>query len=172
MANNCITIFNRQQHLKNWQPLPELKLHLKNIRYYNQKIYNHCKNEGGRLSPYYLMELEANNPTIDATYIKYIAIQHIKNLIQYINSKNIKLNDIEGNIRQILDEIIKGDVSESYYTNTMDIYDSINGNSMDELDLYGIVNQAIRLDNKRLLYYIIFRESEDLTDRIYELIGE
>ena len=172
MTNNNMFIFNRQQYLKTWQPLPTLNLQPQDIRYYNQKIYNHCKNEGVTLSPSYLIKLEANNPTIDNLYIKYIAFHHIDNLIQYINSKNIQLNDIEYNIRQILNEIIEGDINEDYYINTMDIYDSINGNFMGEMDLYGIINQAIRLDNKRLLYYIIFKESEELADRIYEVIGE
>ena len=171
MANNGIFTFNRQQHLKNWQPLPALQLSHVEAEYYKLKIDKQYE-EGKRIPPSFLIELESQKQPIDKTYIKYIALHHIDNLIQYITSKNIKLNDIEYNIKQILDEIVKGDVDEDYYTNTMDIYDSINGNIMGELDLYGIVNQAIRLDNKRLLYYLIFKESEDLRDRIYEIIRE
>ena len=173
MTYNDMFNFNRQQYLKTWQPLPTLNLHSLKTLYYEQKIYNQCKEEGCETLPAtYLIELEALQSPQDTTYIKYIALRHINNLIQYINSKNIMLGDVEYNIRQILDEIIKGDVSESYYTNTMDIYDSISGNFMGDLDLYAIVNQAIRLDNKKLLYYIIFKESEELADRIYEVIGE
>ena len=165
--------FNRQQYLKTWQSLPTIQLSQDEAECYEKKIYSQCKEEGcDTLPPSHLIEMEALQPPVDHKYIKYIALQHIHNLIQYIISKNIMLGDIEYNIRQILDEIIRGDVNESYYTNTIDIYDSINGNCMDDLDLYGIVNQAIRLDNKRLLYYLLFKESEELADRIYEAIGE
>ena len=41
-----------------------------------------------------------------------------------------------------------------------------------EPDIYDLVNQAIRLDNKRMLYYLIFNEDEEMADRVNEAICE
>ena len=82
------------------------------------------------------------------------------------------LNDIEWNIRQILSEIIDGSVNEDYYLNTLEIYEEISGNNFYEPDIYDIINQAIRLDNKRMIYYLIFKEYEEMRDRVFEVIRE
>ena len=165
------TLFNRQQTLKAWQPIPSIQLQPEEIQYYNQKIQNICEKEGcDSLPPYYLIELEGNQQPIDANYIKYVALKHLNNLIDYIKSKGVVLKDIEWNIKLILNEITTNKVNEDYYLNTIDIYESIGG--LDEPDIYNLVNQAIRLDNKRMLYYLIFKEDEEMTDRVYEVIRE
>ena len=171
MTNNGIFNFNRQQHLKTWQPLPNINLQPEEIQYYEHKIQNICEKEGcDQLPPSYLIELEGYKPTIDANYIKYIALQHMSNLIQYINSKNIVLDDIEWNIKQILNEITTNQVSEDYYLNTIDIYTNITPKY--DADIYDLINQAIRLDNRRMLYYLIFKEDEEMADRLSEVIEE
>ena len=169
--NMSKTLFNRQQALKAWKPIQPIQLPTQQIQYYTQKIRNICNNEGcDSLPTSYLIELESNQQPIDADYVKYLALKHIDNLIQYINSKGIVLNDIEWNIKLIINEITTNKVNEDYYLNTIDIYESISGIS--EPDIYDLVNQAIRLDNKRMLYYLILKEDEEMADRVYEVIRE
>ena len=171
MTNNGIFNFNRQQHLKTWQPLPNINLQPEEIQYYEQKIRDICEKEGcDILPPSYLIELEGYETQINDSYVKYIALQHIGNLINYIKSKNVVLDDIEWNIKLILNEIITNKVSEDYYLNTIDIYTSITPKY--DADIYDLINQAIRLDNKRMLYYLIFKEDEEMADRLSEVIGE
>ena len=166
------SIFNRQQTLKEWKPIQSIQLPPHIIQDYNLKIQKICKQEGcDSLEPSYLIELEGYKPLIDVNYVKYVALKHMNSIIDYINSKGIVLKDIEWNIKLIINEILTNQVDEDYYLNTIEIYESL-GNTMLGSDVYDLINQAIRLDNKRMLYYLIFREDEDMADRVYEVIRE
>ena len=164
-------LFNRQQALKTWKPIQPLALPTEQIQYYNQKIQTIQEQEGcDSFYSSYLIDLESFQPLIDVNYVKYIALKHMNNLIEYIKSKGVVLDDIEWNIKLIINEILTNKVSEDYYLNTIDIYDSIS--SPDDPDIYDLVNQAIRLDNKRMIYYLIFKEDEEMADRVYEVTRE
>ena len=165
------TLFNRQQALKEYKPMQPIQLPTELIQYYTQKIQNICEQEGcDSLPASYLIELEGYQPLIDANYIKYVALKHIDNLIKYIKSKGIVLDDIEWNIKLIINEITTNKVDEDYYLNTIDIYESIGKGN--DTDIYDLINQAIKFDNKRMLYYLIFKEDEEMADRVYEVIKE
>ena len=171
MTNNTLFNFNRQQHLKTWQPIPNINLQPEEIQYYEQKIQNICeKEECDCLPASYLIELEGYETSITPSYVKYIALKHMSSLIDYIKSKNVVLDDIEWNIKLILNEITTNKVSEEYYLNTIDIYTSITPKY--DADIYDLINQAIRLNNKRMLYYLIFKEDEEMADRLSEVIRE
>ena len=118
-----------------------------------------------------LIDEEAQQSQIDANFVKYVAIKHMNSLINYIKSKGLIFTNIEYNIRQIINEILTNQVDENYYLNTIDIYEGINGTFL-YTDIYGLINQAIRLDNKRMLYYLILKEDEDIADRVFEVIRE
>ena len=165
-------IFNRKETLKQWKPMVPIQFSPKQISDYTKKIQAICILEGGDLPISYLIELEGLRIEVDKNYVKYLARKHIVDILAYIDGKGMVLENIYDNIQQILKEIIDGAVYEDYYTNTIDIYDSINGSHCVEIDLYGVINQAIRLDNKRLLYYIIDDQSAYIADRAYEVIRE
>ena len=165
-------LFNRQQALKTWKPIQSINLPTEQIQYYNHKIQTIISDNEvcDSFHPSYLIEIEGYQPLIDVNYVKYVALKHMNNLIEYIKSKGVVLEDIEWNIKLIIDEILTNKVSEDYYLNTIDIYESIGGES--EPDIYDLVNQAIRLDNKRMIYYLIFKEDEEMSDRVYEVTRE
>ena len=153
-------MYNRQQQLKEWKPMQPLVLPTEVIQYFEQKIQYECEKEGClSLTPDRLISIEHNKPLIDINYLKYLALKHINNIIQYIQNKGYQLENIEENIRKIINEIITNQVSEDYYHNTIDIYESIIDKGIAG-DVYDLIDEAIRLDNKRLLYYIIFNEDE------------
>ena len=108
-------------------------------------------------------------PNIDANFLKYLVLLHMNHLINYIKRQGVQLDDIEWNIKLILNEILTNQVSEDYYLNTIDIYESINGLNN---EIYDLIDQAIRLDNRRMLYYLIFKEDENMADRLSEVIRE
>ena len=167
------TLFNRIQTLKEYKPMEPIQFSAQQVQRFVNKIQTIKKLEKkDYIDIRYLIDLEGiYNAVIDKDYIKYLARMHVVNVLEYIDSKGVVLEDIWENIDKILKEIIDGTVDEDYYLNTIDIYDCINnGSNMD--DLYGVINQAIRLDNKRLLYYIIFNESSDIADIAYEYIRE
>ena len=174
MTNTLLPYYNRQQYLKTWNPIPSINLTNDLIAYYEQKIDYMCKEKGCSIK--YLTTLideEATNFQIDVNFVKYVAIKHMNNLINYIKNNEIQFDNIEYNIRQIINEILTRQVDESYYLNTIDIYESISEGFLgSDLEIYDLINQAIRLDNKRMLYYLIFKEDEEMADRVYEVIGE
>ena len=165
-------LFNRIQTLKEYKPMKPIQFLPKQVNEFVKKIQAIAVLEGFDPPIPYLLELEGMKEVVDADYVKYLARKHIVNILEYIDGKGVVLEDIEWNISQIIKEIINGTVNEDYYTNTIDIYDSINYTFADDIDLYGVINQAIRLDNKRLLYYIILKESLDIMDRAFEVIRE
>ena len=171
MTNILFNIFNRQQALKTWKPMQPLALPTEQIQYYNHKIQTIQEQEGcDWVSAIHLINLEDLEPLIDVNYVKYVALKHMNNIIEYIKTKGVVLDDIEWNIKLIIDEILTNKVSEDYYLNTIEIYDSIS--TPDEPDIYDLLNQAIRLDNKRMIYYLIFKKDEEMADRVYEVTRE
>ena len=165
------TPFNKIEILKSWKPMEPIQFSAQQVQGFVKKMQAiSILEDNYNLAISYFIELEGYKEVIDKDYIKYLARKHVTNILEYIDGKGVVLEDIWGNIDKILKEMIDGTVDEDYYTNTIDIYDSINGSNMD--DLYGVINQAIRLDNKRLLYYIIYDECSDIADRAYEVIRE
>ena len=170
MTSNTLIDFNRQQTLKEWEPIQPIQLSPDQIQYFEQKIQLISEErKRNRLLAYDLIEIEEDEPVIDNNYLKYVALKHIDNLIQYIKSKGVILEDIEWNIKLILNEIITSQVSEDYYLNTIHIYKSIDQKPF--TNIYDLINQAIRLDNKRMLYYLIFMEDEELADKLNIIEG-
>ena len=172
MTNNGIFNFNRLQHLKTWQPIQTIHFTPEETQYYNQQIQKTCEEEGcDTLSPSYLIELEGYKPTQNHKYLKYIALKHLQTLINYIEKQGVILKDVEWNIKLLLNEITTNQVSEDYYLNTIDIYTNISNGKYGEVNIYNLIDQAIRLDNRRMLYYLIFKEDEEMADRLSEVIG-
>ena len=168
MTNNTIFNFDRLQSLKTWQPIQNQHLTPEETQYYYNKMQEDnvdIRYPQGFISNAYF------NPQ-DARYLRLIALIYMINLIEYIKNQGVILEDVEWNIKQILNEIITNQVSEDYYLNTIDIYESISGSIYDEKDIYELIDQAIKLDNRRMLYYLIFKEDEEIADRLSEVIRE
>ena len=165
MTNNGILNINRKEELKTWQPMPNMYSPPEVIQYYNHKV----ETDGVDIRyPINILTEADDKPVTDVNYLKHILLLHMKHLINYIERQGVVLGDIRWNIKQILNEIINGDVDEDYYLNTIDIYEGISGFGIDA-DIYNLIDQAIRLDNRRMIYYLIFKEDEYLTDRLSEL---
>ena len=169
MTNNSLFNFNRQQYLKTWQPIPNLYSEPELIQYYNHKM----ETDGVDIkNPEKVLDEVYGKPNIDAKYLKHLALMHMSHLIYYIESQGVVLGDVKWNIKQILNEIINNQVDEDYYLNTIDIYESIGGFNDGEADIYYLIDQAIRLDNKRILYYLIFKRDEEMVDKLFDVINE
>ena len=167
MTNTLFDTYNRQQQLKTWEPIPNLHSPIQEIQYYDYKMQ--VDDIDVRFPEEVLNEAELQ-PQVNANYLIHVVLKHMRSLIEYIESKGVVLQDIEWNIKLILNEIITNQVSEDYYLNTIDIYESIS--SSDYPDIYDLIKQAIRLDNKRMLYYLIFMRDEQMKDRLDEAISK
>ena len=169
MTNTLFYMYNRQQDLKTWQPIPNIHLQPEKILYYDYKIQTDNVNIR---YPQEILNIAEQQTQIDVNYLKHIVLKYMRNLIEYIENKGVQLEDVEWNIKLIINEILTNQVNEDYYLNTIDIYESISVGRFGEVDIYDLINQAIRLDNKRMLYYLIFKEDEEMADRLSEITGE
>ena len=168
MTNNGLFNYNRKEYLKTWQPMPNMYSPPEVIEYYNHKV----EADGVDITcPINVLSDAEYEPVVDINYLKHILLLHMDHLIKYIKSHGVVLGDIRQNIRSILNEIINDEVDEDYYLNTIDIYEGISGFGSDA-EIYHLIDQAIRLDNMRMIYYLIFKEDEYLTDRLSEVIKE
>ena len=156
MTDNGLFNYNRKEDLKKWQPMLNMYLAPELTERYNHKIETDCVDltipEG---------VIYGNEEIIDITYVKYVMLLHMKHLLSYIGSKGVFLGDISQNIRTILNEIINDEVDESYYDNTIEIYQDISRFGFDA-DIYDLMDQAIKRDNQRMINYLIFKREEDL----------
>ena len=170
MTNNGLFNYNRKEYLKTWEPIPNMYSEPELIQYFNNKV------ETDGVNIQYPMGLlgEAFNAyketDIYVKYLKHVVLLHMSYIIEYIENKGIVLGDVRWNIRQILNEIINDEVDEDYYQNTIEIYEGISDDP--EPDIYDLIDQAIGLDNMRMVYYLIFDENENMADRLSEVIKE
>ena len=167
-------IFDRKNTLKTWKPIQTIPFTQDETIQYEQKIQNNCEKYGLTYRNIIsFINLECENRDVrhpNHNYIKYLVLKHLNNLVKYIENKGIYLENVKLGIKTILNEIVTNQVSEDYYTNTLEIYREITNKNYDDIDAYDLIDQAIRLDNKKVLYYIIFSEDEDLNDRLYEIM--
>ena len=175
MVNDNIFTFERKQYLKTWQPIPNIHLPPEQIQYYNHRIQTYgvdIRYPEGVLNEAFadILNKKYERHEIDDNFLKYLVLLHMDNLIHYIESKGVKVEYIKENIKKILNEIINNEVDEDYYTNTIEIYEDI-GEGLDS-DIYNLIDQAIRLGNWRMIYYLIFKEDENMADRLSEVIRE
>ena len=140
------------------------------IHEYDEKIKQICKNNHcNSLPTEFLIKEEGIQDVVDKDYLKYLFYCHLKAIVNYILNQGIQLIDIEWNIKLILNDIVNRKCSESYYQNTIEIYEDIS--EKNEPGVIDVINQAIRLNNIKILYYIYYAEEERIDDRIYEVIG-
>ena len=170
MTNNGFFNYNRKEALKRWQPIPDMFLDPELIDCFNNKVETDGLLIRDRPEELFDESYNALKETdIRFEYIKYVVLLHMNYVIKYIENQGVFLGDFIGNIKQILNEIINNEVDESYYENTIEIYEDILGFDMGEADVYDLLDQAIKRENWRMVYYLIFWEDEEMADRLSEV---
>ena len=165
MASNGIYNYNRKEALKNWQPIPNLHLPPEVINSFNNKIEaDHVDIEFPDTAE------EGYEEDLDPNYLQHVMLLHMDHLLCYIESKGVFLGDIRQNLRFILNEIINDEVDEKYYLNTKEIYLGILKSDTNETTIYDLMDQAIKRENWRMIFYLIFDRDEELKDWFNETI--
>ena len=167
MANNGFYNYNRKEALKNWQPMPNLHLPTELFNSFNNKMEeDHVDIESPENAA------EGYDENVGQDYLKHIMLSHMDHLLWYIlEYKGVTLGDVRQNIRFILNEIINDEVDEKYYLNTKEIYiDILGGGYINEITIYDLMDQAIKRENWRMIFYLIFDRDEELNDWFNETI--
>ena len=150
-------LFNIKESMRKWRQFPDMYFSQETFDYYNNKIIT---DHVDLKDPENMFN--GDEEIIDTTYVKYVMLLHMKNVTDYIVSKGVFLGNVEQNIKTILNEIINDEVNESYYDNTLEIYRDISDLRLDE-EIYILLNQAIKRDNLRMIYYLIYYRQNELT---------
>ena len=160
-------MFDRINALKSWEPTSVKPFTPFQIAKYDQKIQDSCLD---MTIPDQLIAEEGESLNPDHDYMAYIAQTHMFNMVKYLDECKYYLGDIILGIKAILKEIINQEVDEDYYQNTIEIYKDLiyNVTKDDDINIYQLLDEAIKRDNKRLIYYLLFREDLTVTDRIVE----
>ena len=170
MTNNGFFNYNRKEALKRWQPISNIYSEPGIIEYLNDKIKIDEQPIRDRPEKLFGESFNALNKTdLHYKYIKHVVLLHMNYIIKYIESKGVFLGDFIGNIKFILNEIINNEVDEDYYKNTIEIYEGILGFDDGVADVYDLLDQAIKRENWRMVYYLIFWEDDEMQDRLAEV---
>ena len=159
--------FDSINALKSWEPNPIKFFTTTQMVNYEQKIQDSCLD---MTMPAQLIAEEGESLNPDSDYMAYIAQTHMFNMVKYLNDCKYYLGDIILGIKAILKEIINQEVDEDYYLNTIKIYEDLiyNITGDENINIYQLLDEAIKRDNKRLIYYLFFDEDLTVRDRIEE----
>ena len=170
MADNRFFNYNRKEALKRWEPIPNMDSDPEIIQYFNDKTEIDGLSIRDRPEDLFDESYKALKETdVHFEYIKHVVLMHMNYIIKYIENQGVFLGDIRWNIRLILNEIINNEVDENYYLNTIEIYEDILGSDRNEADVYELLDQAIKRENWRMVYYLIFWEDDTMQDRLTEV---
>ena len=162
-------MFNRIGSYKNYKPTTWVQFTEHEIERYNQK---YKKNKNNQFYPEDAIEEEFENQVVDQLYLQYIKQTHMFNLVRHLDINNFYLGDIQHGIACVFNEIINGEVDFSYYDNTREIYEDLiyNEKGVDDITAYDLINQAVKRDNKRFAYYLLYYEDSYLQDIIKDYL--
>ena len=162
-------MFNRIGTYKNYKPTTWVQFTPHEIERYNQK-YKEDKNN--QFYPENAIAEEVENQVVDLLYLQYIKQTHMFNLVRHLDINNFYLGDIQHGIACVFNEIINGEVDFSYYDNTREIYEDLiyNEKGVDDITAYDLINQAVKRDNKRFAYYLLYYEDSYLQDIVVDYL--
>ena len=153
-------MFNRIDIYKNYEPTTWVQFTPQEIEKYNQKI----QENNNQFYPVNAITEEFKNQVVDLHYLQYIKQTHMFNLVRHLDINNFYLGDIQHGIACVFNEIINGEVDFNYYDNTIEIYRDLiyNEKGVEDITAYDLINQAVKRDNKRVAYYLLYREDLEL----------
>ena len=125
----------------------------------------YCLSEGGvnLLTPQ-LIELAGMEDHFNSDYVKFIIFKRLHQVAEYISYKS-KNKGYQINVRHnqnVKEDLENNNDSREHYENWLDIYERQAFN--DEPDIYDIIDQAVRDNNWNFLYYLYYKEEEELYD--------
>ena len=122
-----------------------------------------CNLEGGiELLPHSLIELAAQEPNFDTNYAEYVIFRRLHQIAAYIDRQSIKkgyqINVV--NNQNLKEDLENNNAKKEYYEGLYRYYEE---STFEELDqMFPIIDQAVRDNNWNFLYYLYYKEEEDL----------
>ena len=138
---------------------------LSDIFKYEDTTREFCNSEGGfELLPPTLINLAASQPNFDTDYAEYVIFRRLHQIAAYITCESIKKGyqiNVTHN-QNLKEDLENNNASKEYYEGWFQRYeDDVN----DDVDtIFSIIDQAVRDNNWEFLYYLYYREENELTN--------
>ena len=140
---------------------------LSKIFHYEDKTRQNCLSEGGvELTTEELIELAAKDDKFDNDYANYLIFKRLHLIADYITQK-AKNKGYQINVKdngKLKEDLENNNSNESNYENWIEFYEREAFN--DYPDIYDIIKQAIRNNNWNFLYYLYYKEENELYDLV------
>ena len=134
---------------------------------YEDKTRQYCLSEGGvELSTQQLIELAGKENHFNNAYAEYLTFKHLHLIADYISRKSkdkgyqINVKDNE----KLKKDLKNNNANDANYENWIEFYER--EAFSDFPDIYEIINQAVRDNNWNVLYYLYFKEENELYDLV------
>ena len=140
---------------------------ISNIFEYEDKTRHYCISEGGvELTTQMLMELATKEDKFDSNYAEYLIFKRLHLISDYITQKaknkgfiiNVKDNE------KIKEDLANNNCNEPKYEEWIEFYER--ESFSDFPDIYEIINQAIMEKNWNVLYYLYYKEENELINLV------
>ena len=138
---------------------------LSDIFTFEDTTRQYCLSEdGANLSTRQLIEIAGMENHFNSDYAEYLIFKRLHQVAEYISCKS-KKKGYQINVRHnqnLKEDLENNNDSKNHYEYWVDIYERQAFN--DYPDIYDIINQAVRDNNWSFLYYLYYKEEEDLYD--------
>ena len=126
---------------------------------------NYCNSEGGfELSPPSLIELAGKEPHFDTNYAEYVIFRRLHQIAEYISHKS-KRKGYQINVthnQNLKEDLENNNARKEYYEEWYYQYDDPTYGESDSV--YNIIDQAVSDNNWSFLYYLYYKEENELYD--------
>ena len=145
-----------------------LQYTLSDIFKYEDVTRQYCNSEGGfTLSIQELIHLAALEDEFDTDYADYLIFKRLHQIAEYIYQKAIN-KGIYANVKDnknLKKDIENNNFNISNYENWLEFYE--NNTFIDDPDIYDVIDQIIKDNNRCVLYYLYYKEENKLYDILF-----
>ena len=138
---------------------------LSNIFKHEDTTRHYCNSEGGfELLPPSLIDLAAQEPNFDTDYAEYVIFRRLHQIAAYIARQSIKKGyqiNVTNN-QNLKEDLENNNASKEYYEGWYQRYEDPTFGDLDPI--FSVIDQAVRDNNWNFLYYLYYKEEEDLND--------
>ena len=132
---------------------------LSTIFQYEDITRQHCMSEGGfNLTTQELIQLSAKEDEFNLDYVNYLLFKHLYQISNYISHKTQNRINVKDNQK------LNDNINEDYYESWIEFYST--KAFSDYPDIYEIIDQAIKGKNWDVLYYIYYKEENELANLV------
>ena len=139
---------------------------LSDIFEYEDKTREYCNSEGGwNLQPPTLIDLAASEPVFNTNYAEYIIFKHLYQIADYI-AYETKRKGCQINVthtQNLKEDLENNNASKEYYEGWFRRYEENNDQSAVD-PIFPIIDQALFDNNWNFLYYLYYKEENELTN--------